>query len=131
MSFNFDWNFISSGAPYVTISDTGLGFNTPAITMLGTPDYIQAGFDNEAMVIGIRGCEESSSIKTYRFKERIKDGWVRIGCRDFVKYLSDLLGLSFSPAKRYVAKYDSAEDVLYVELNAKESQSENKEVTEP
>ena len=99
--------------------------------MLGNPDFIQAGFDSDAMVIGIRASDEADDKKVYRFRERVKNGWVRIGCKDFVKYLSELLRTSFSPSKRYIAKYDESRKILYIELYGKDvkSQNEDKEDT--
>lgn len=50
---------------------------------------------------------------------------MRIGCKDFVKYLSSLTGLKFSPAIRYVAKYDIEEQIVYISvLNTPEIQED-------
>ena len=43
MNFNFDWNYISNGAPYVTIGSAALGFNTPSISLLGNPEEVIVG----------------------------------------------------------------------------------------
>lgn len=37
MKFNFDWNCVAAGAPYITISELALGFNLPSISLLGIP----------------------------------------------------------------------------------------------
>lgn len=114
MSFNFDWNYVSSGAPYVTISYNGLAFNSPSINLLGEPDEIVVGFDEKAMAIGVKDAGDMENVKRYKFKSRIKNGWVRIGCKDFVKYLSDISGIDFNPAKKYIAHYDKDEKYLYI-----------------
>lgn len=114
MKFDFDWNYISAGAPYMTISESGLSLNMPAINMLGCPEEVLVGFDKGKMAIGIKPAQGSENAKKYKFKSRIKNGWVRIGCRDFVKYLSVLTGIKFSPAKRFIAVFDESAGVLYV-----------------
>ena len=58
----------------------------------------------------------------------MKNGWVRIGCKDFVKYLSTLTGLKFSPAIRYVAKFDTEDRILYISVLDALENEENKEV---
>lgn len=117
MSFNFNWNAISGGAPYVTISTISIAFNSVSIDKLGNPEKVIIGFDEEQCVIGVKAYSGEDNTKPYDFARRIKDGWIRIGCRDFIKYLSALTGSDFSPAKKYVAKYDAREQVLYVMVN--------------
>lgn len=120
MDFNFDWNYVAAGAPYITISEFGLSFNTPAISMLGEPENVIVGFDKENMAIGIKDAGDIADARSYKFSGRVRNGWVRIGCKDFVKHLSVLSGISFSPAKKFVARYDEGEQVLYITLNEKE-----------
>lgn len=117
MKFNFDWGYVAAGAPYVTISTTSLGFNLPAVNLLGQPESVIVGFDEANMTIGIKAYDGNSNIKSYLFSSRIKNGWVRIGCKDFLRYLSEISQISFSPAKRYVAKFDSTEKILYITVN--------------
>ncbi len=114
MNFNFDWDYVSAGAPYITVSTFGLAFNTPSINLLGNPENIVVGFDKDSMAIGIREASPSESNRAYGFKNRVKNGWVRIGCKDFVKHLTTISGISFSPAKKYVAKFDEDEGILYI-----------------
>ncbi|SFA88515.1 hypothetical protein SAMN05216249_104102 [Acetitomaculum ruminis DSM 5522] len=116
MKFNFDWNYVSSGAPYVTISELSLGCNTPAISMLGNPEEVVVGFDEQQLTIGIKDAKGMEGAKPYKFYSRIKNGWVRIGCKDFIKYLSTITGISFSPAKRYVAQFDLEEQILFIKI---------------
>ena len=97
MKFNFDWNYVAAGAPYITISELALGFNTPSISLLGNPEEVIVGFDDQTMTIGVKQYDGNENAKPYKFYSRMKNGWVRIGCKDFVKYLSSLTGLKFSP----------------------------------
>lgn len=116
MKFNFDWNYVSNGAPYVTISSLGLGFNTPSSSLLGNPDEVIVGFDSQNMIIGIKKYDGIENIKRYKFYSRMKNGWVRIGCKDFIKHLSSLTGLDFVPAKRYVARFDPDDKILFISV---------------
>lgn len=125
MKFNFDWNYVAAGAPYITISEVALAFNIPSISLLGNPEEVIVGFDDKTMTIGVKEYDGDKNVKPYKFYSRIKNGWVRIGCKDFVKYLSSLTGLQFSPAIRYVAKFDQEERILYISvLDAFQDQKE-------
>lgn len=116
MKFNFDWNYVAAGAPYITISELALGFNAPSISLLGNPEEVIIGFDDQTMTIGVKKYDGNENVKSYKFYSRMKNGWVRIGCKEFIKYLSSLTGLEFSPAIRYIAKYDAQEEILYISV---------------
>lgn len=127
MKFAFDWSCIAAGAPYVTVSELGLAFNAPAVALLGNPEDVVAGFDEKRLAIGVKKYDGEENIKSYKFYSRMKNGWVRIGCKDFVKYLSSLSGLSFSPAKKYVAQFDRDEGVLFIELMSGQAKDDDYE----
>ena len=116
MKFNFDWNYVAAGAPYITISELALGFNAPSISLLGNPEEVIIGFDDQTMTIGVKKYDGNENVKSYKFYSRMKNGWVRIRCKEFIKYLSSLTGLEFSPAIRYIAKYDEQEEILYISV---------------
>lgn len=116
MSYNFNWSAVSGGAPYITLSSIGLAFNSVSIEKLDSPDKIIVGFDEENCVIGIKAYTNEENIKTYDFINRKKNGWIRIGCRDFMKYLKSLTNMSFSPAVKYIAQYDEEEKILMVHV---------------
>lgn len=118
MTYNFDWNIVSEGAPYVTISKLGIAFNMSSIKKLDTPEYVMLGFDDKQMVIGVKATPEmrDSDRNVYQFRERIKSNWVRIGCKDFVKYLEKLSGISFAKAVRYMADFDSENHILIIKV---------------
>lgn len=128
MGFNFDWNYVAAGAPYITISELGLAFNTPAISLLNDPEDVVVGFDIDQMIIGIKNAENITNAKRYKFASRARNGWIRIGCKDFVKHLSVLSGISFSPAKKFVARYDEGEQILYITINSKEVMEDNSKI---
>jgi len=116
MSYNFDWSAVTGGAPYVTISLHGIAFNSVSIAKLGTPDKIMIGFDEERCLIGVKPYNNEPDIKPYDFASRVKNGWIRIGCRDFIKYLQSISGKNFSIAQRYVAKHDTKSNILIINV---------------
>lgn len=120
MDFNFDWNYVAAGAPYITINETSLAFNTPAISLLQNAPNVVVGFDKEKMAIGVMNAQNHPDGKSYAFYTRIRQGWIRIGCKDFIKHLSAISGISFTPAKKYLAQYDEEGQVLYILINDKE-----------
>jgi len=125
MTYNFNWSAVSGGAPYVTISQTSMAFNSASIEKLGNPEKVDIGFDEENRVIGVKKHDESHSNKPYIFAEKIKNGWVRIGCRDFIKHLQLLYGTEFKPSKKYIATYEASENILIVDLNELENENNN------
>lgn len=129
MSFNFNWNAVSGGAPYVTLSTLSIALNSVSISKLGNPEKVVVGFDEDQYVIGVKAYSGEENIKAYDFASKVKNGWVRIGCRDFIKYLSTITGMGFYPAKRYVARFDAKENVLFV-LVQETAESENEQQEE-
>ena len=121
MRFNFDWNVIPAGAPYITISNLGLAFNSPSIKLLGNPEEVVIGFDEPQMIIGVMDATNMKNAKSYKFSSRIRNGWIRIGCKDFVKYLASISEISFIPAKKYLAKMDEETKTLYITVEKKGS----------
>lgn len=130
MKYNFDWNIVSEGAPYVTISKLGIAFNMASINKLGSPEYVMLGFDCQNMVIGVIATQEmdGNNKNIYPFKERIKNNWVRIGCKDFVKYLEKLSGVSFSKAVRYMADFDPDDSLLIIKIAAEGDDEETDDI---
>jgi hypothetical protein len=116
MKYNFSWSSVSGGAPYVTFSSLGIAFNSVSIEKLGSPEKIMVGFDEEKLVIGVRAYDGNINIKPYEFSDRIRNGWIRIGCKEFIRYLQKLTGIDYSIAKRYIAEYDGNTNTLIVEL---------------
>lgn len=79
MKFNFDWNYVAAGAPYITISEVAIGSNEPSISLFGNPEEIIIGFDDQTMNIGVKKYDGNKNVKSYKFYSRMKNGWVRIG----------------------------------------------------
>lgn len=68
------------------------------------------------MMIGIMPHDGNKNVKLYKFSGRMKNSWVRIRCKDFIKYLSSLAGKNFSPVIRYVAKHNEEDNLLYISI---------------
>ena len=114
MEFNFNWSAVSGGAPYVTLSSLGIAFNSVAISKLGNPEKIIVGFDEDQFALGVKPYEGEPGVKPYEFSSRVRNGWIRIGCRDFIKYLQSLSNIEFTPSKKFIATYNVKQSVLVV-----------------
>lgn len=115
MDFNFDYSFAKSGTPVVTLSSIGLSFNLGSRLMMGKPESIEIGYDTEKNVIGIRPHDHASSNPYYVFESRMKDEWVRISMKDFMKYLAQKSGIDFlSKAQQFIPERDHTTGMLLV-----------------
>lgn len=112
--YNFDFSFVRSGSPIITLSATGLAFNAVVRNMLGYPAEIDIGYDEAANAIGICAHRPENMSKPYEFETREKDGWVRISCKDFMRYLSQRNELDFSKAKQFIPEQDLLTGMLIV-----------------
>ena len=63
---------------------------------------------------GICAHRPENAGKPYEFETRQKDGWVRISCRDFMRYLSKKNGIDFTKAKQFIPEYDPSTGMLVV-----------------
>ena len=104
----------------MTISSLGIAFNSTSIEKLGSPEKVIVGFDEENCAIGIKRYDGEDGMRPYEFANRVKNGWIRIGCKDFVKQLQSISGVDFSSAKRYMAKFITGDDVLVVLVKSEE-----------
>lgn len=115
MAFNFDFSYLKNGSPVVTLSASGIAFNKGAIELLGVPDQVIIGFDQENRAIGVRARGNDTTSPFYDFAPRIKNDWVRIGAKDFTKYLSRISGIDFlTKAKQFIADFDEETQMLIV-----------------
>lgn len=114
--YQFDFSIVRAGAPIVTLNATGLAFNPVVRSLLGYPEKIDVGFDERNNVIGVCAHQPENE-KPYGFEPRVKNGWVRISCRDFMRYLSAKTGFEFKPAKQFVAEYDQSIQMLLIKVD--------------
>lgn len=114
--YQFDFSIVRAGAPIVTLSTTGLAFNPVVRSLLEYPEKIDVGFDEKNNVIGVCAHQQDKE-RPYGFEPRAKNGWVRISCRDFMRYLSVKTGFEFKPAKQFVAEYDQSMQMLLIKVD--------------
>jgi len=118
VKYNFDFSYLKNGSPVVTLSAFGIAFNKGAIDSLGKPEQVIIGYDQEQQAIGVRAREENSTSPGYDFASRIKNDWIRIGAKDFMKYLSRISGIDFlSKAKQFIAEFDEETQTLIVVID--------------
>ena len=118
MAYNFDFSYLKNGAPVVTLSAMGIAFNKGAIESLGVPDQVIIGYDQEQRAIGVRARGDDTVSPSYDFASRIKNDWVRIGAKDFMKYLSRISGIDFlTKAKQFIAEFDEETQTLVVVID--------------
>ena len=116
--YTFDFSFIRSGTPVVTISAIGIAFNSGSRSLLGYPEKINIGYDANAKVIGICAHTDGSGLESYEFETREKDGWVRINAKDFSRYLAQQTNIDFrKKARQFLPEFDDARKMLVVILD--------------
>jgi len=117
-NFSFDFEFIKSGLPVVTVSSIGIAFNPGSRRLLGFPDLVDIGYDPKARAIGVRAHTSDSKADPYVFEERMKDGWIRINAKEFSRYLEQQTGINFrDKAKQFLPEYDEESKTLIVILD--------------
>lgn len=58
---------------------------------------------------------EDETSPSYEFARRIKNDWIRVGAKDFMKYLAKASGIDFlSKSKQFVAEFDLETETLIV-----------------
>lgn len=117
-NFNFNFEFVASGAPIVTLNSLGIAFNPVCRAMLGYPEKVNIGFDEKNMVIGIKAHDPATKIKAFEFETRERNGWIRVGAKDYVKYLSLISKIDFiTKARQFIATFDEENKMLIVVID--------------
>ena len=112
MAYNFDFSYLKNGAPAVTLSSFGIAFNKGAIESLGTPDQIIIGYDP------VRARGDDTTSPCYDFAPRVKNDWIRIGAKDFMKHLSRTSKIDFlTKAKQFIADFDEETQTLIIVID--------------
>lgn len=115
MAYDFNFEYIRHGGPVVTLSSLGISFNRGAIDALGNPDQVLLGYDEKQRAIGVRARGEDTTSPFYEFGSRVKNDWVRIGAKDFAKYLSKVSGIDFlTKAKQFIPEFDEETQTLVI-----------------
>lgn len=115
MDYSFDFGYLKNGTPTVTLSSLGIAFNRGAVDMLGSPAQIIVGYDEKNHAIGVRSRGDNTTAPYFDFASRVRHEWVRIGAKDFVKYLSKVTGIDFlTKAKQFIPEYDAETNTLII-----------------
>ena len=116
--YEFNFEFVGAGAPIVTLSSLGIAFNPVCRAMLGYPQKINIGFDEKKLVIGVKAHDPLSSLKSFYFENRVRNGWIRVGAKDYAKYLAMISKIDFlTKAKQFIATYDESKKMLIVKVS--------------
>ncbi len=118
MEYNFVWTAPSGGAPVVSVASYGITFNGVVIEMMHRPNKIMMGYDDGKKVVGFKAIykSEGENEKCFPFIERERNGYVRLGNKDFVKYLANRTGLDFKKSTRYIGVWDEEQKLLTINL---------------
>lgn len=115
MAYDFNFEYIRHGGSVVTLSSLGISFNRGAIDALGNPDQVLLGYDEKQRAIGVRARGEDTTSPFYEFGSRVKNDWVRIGAKDFARYLAKVSGIDFlTKAKQFIPEYDEETQTLVI-----------------
>ena len=137
--YNFIWATATGSAPIVTFAPYGITFNGMAIEMMKRPWGIMIGYDDNKKVVGIKPVydEESdakgkNSMKIYGFIEKERHGYVRIGNKDLIRYLSNRIGIDYSVPVKYALDWKENDQIAIIELDKpiQDFKSEKSEVRE-
>jgi len=120
-TFNFNFRVTKSGAPYVTLSSFGIAFNDLSQEKLKRPEEIIIGFDEDKHAIGIKAYSGEKDVPTFTFASKVRHNWVRIGCKDFMRYVASLVkdqGIDFlTRGKSFIADFDDDTQTLIIVLD--------------
>ncbi len=123
--FNFDFTLIKRGAPVVTLSSLGIALNESTQKLLDNPEYISVGYDVAKKMLALRATDESDE-NGCRIGGRARQGWVRVGCKDFIRYLSAETGIDFmKKAKQFFAQFNEEIGMVTIEVS-KENENADK-----
>lgn len=117
--FEFEYFNPALGAITVSIAEYGLTFSKAAVEVLGRPQYIMLAYDKNKRIVGVVPVEEGEN-KKIEFISKIKNGYVRINTKDFVRFLMkhfpDAPQMFGNKATRYFSYWDDELEVLIVDL---------------
>lgn len=115
----YKWYSPTTGAPIVSLAEYGITFNIGAIEIMGKPDYVMLGYDEEENLIGVKPCNKNEENRI-EFYKKIRNKYIRLANKDFIRFLKSNINKDIkieAKAKRYVAKWDKVEKILYIDLN--------------
>jgi len=115
----YEWYSPTTGAPIVSLAEYGITFNIGSIEIMGKPEYVMLGYDEEENLIGVKPCDENKENRM-EFYKKFRNKYIRLANKDFIRFLKSRINEDIkieAKAKRYVAKWDKVEKILYIDLN--------------
>lgn len=117
--FEFEYFNPALGAITVSIAEYGLTFSKAAVEVLGRPQYVMLAYDKNKQIVGVIPVSEAEP-KKIEFISKMKNGYVRINTKDFVRFLMkhfpDDVQMFGKKATRYFSYWEEKNGVLVVDL---------------
>jgi hypothetical protein len=114
----------------VSIAEYGLTFSKAAVEVMGRPQYVMLAYDKTKRIVGVMPVSENES-KKIEFISKIKNGYVRINTKDFVRFLMkfypDNPQMFGSKATRYFSYWDEEQGMLIIDLKRPLDQQNDEE----
>lgn len=123
------WYDPSVGTPTVTVASYGLTFNEAATNELRNAPYVRLGYVKDKNWIVVQPLEENQ-VAALAFFERKRDKYVRLQSRDFMRFITRHYDLNLEKSVRIPAYWDEENNVLVVDLQKAEVESDNDETTD-
>lgn len=120
IQMKYEWYSPTTGAPIVSLAEYGITFNIGAIEIMGKPEYVMLGYDEDENLIGVKPCDKNIENRI-EFYKKLRNNYIRIANKDFIRFLKSRISEDIkieAKAKRYVAKWDKTEKILYIDLNS-------------
>lgn len=113
---DFEWYYPDSEILKVSISETAITFYNETVEAMGSPQYIQLGYNEKNKVIGVKACSTKEE-NCVPFSLKKKNSYVRINDIKFIRFIKSRIGEKYSTKnsqRRFPAKWDSREGILYI-----------------
>jgi hypothetical protein len=120
IQMKFEWYSPTTGAPIVSLAEYGIIFNYGTIEIMGKPEYVKLGYDEENNIIGVTPCDKNEENKIL-FYAKMKNNYIRLANKGFIGFLKSKINEDIeieNKAKRYIAKWSKADKILYIDLNS-------------
>lgn len=114
-----EWFNSRVGNPVITVANYGITFSAMTLELLGRPDYIVIGYNDEQNRIIFKKCDKME-VKRIKFISREKNGNVRISNKNITGFIKGNMPSSLRAYKSltYHAKWDEMNNYMYIELDS-------------
>lgn len=117
--YNIDFFDVDKGIPSATMADYGITLNAAAANFLSGWKYARLGLDREKRIIAIAPHNnDENGPSSIDIGNRAKEQpYLRINSKDFLRLVAHQCDISLKPSFRCLARWDSEESLLLIELN--------------